>query len=349
MAGPRERVKTAILKALHDFGGPVGASRLVDRLADMGIDMRPRTVRFYLLQLDGEGMTQRVSRRRGRTLTARGMEELAHANVAEKVGFIAARVDALAYRMTLNTGSGLGSIITNVGIVRARDTERALRRVRAVIRAGLGMGDRVALAHAGNRLGAIAVPAGRLAIGTVCSVTLNGVLLDHGIPVTSRYGGLLEVHKGTPVRFVELIDYRGTTLDPLEAFIRADMTQVERTLKTGTGIIGASFREVPSVALPEVRRLHNRMVDLGLGGILALGKPNMPLLDVPVTEGRTGIAVAGGLNPIAAVRESGIDISVESLADLVDMAAYKTVNQPQPTDPPNPPPSRSPRRPGTDR
>ena len=37
-----------------------------------------------------------------------------------------------------------------------------------------------------------------------------------------------------------------------------------------------------------------------------IGKPGRPLLDIPVSEGRVGMIVAGGLNPMAAVEESGI-------------------------------------------
>jgi hypothetical protein len=119
----------------------------------------------------------------------------------------------------------------------------------------------------------------------------------------------------------------------LEAFIKAGMTQVTAGARTGDGIIGASFREVPSVALDEVRRIQQAMKLQGLGGILAIGKPNRPLLDIPVGEGRAGMIVVGGLNPVAAIREAGIPIVAQSLAGLEEFgkfAPFKEVAQKAP-------------------
>lgn len=186
------------------------------------------------------------------------------------------------------------------------------------------MGTRMGIAQAGEKLGGIVVPKGSVALGTVCSVTVNGIMLKRGVPVTSRFGGLLEIREGQPIRFVELIEYSGTTVDPLEAFIRASMTQVLECARTGSGIIGASFREFPSVAIDEVRRIRGEMETFGVSGILAIGKPNRPLLDVPVAEGRTGIIVVGGLNPMAAVHEAGIRIQIQSLSGLEDIRSYQT-------------------------
>ena len=159
-------------------------------------------------------------------------------------------------------------------------------------------------------------------IATVCSVTVNGVLLKKGIPVSSRFGGLLEIYNNRPLRFVEIIEYRSTTLDPLEIFIQARMTSVRECAKTGSGLVGASFREFPSVALPDVLQAKGMMEKAGLGGILLIGRPGQPLLDIPVGEGLTGMIVVAGLNAIAALREEGIEVELESLAGLEDFGSF---------------------------
>jgi repressor of nif and glnA expression len=294
----------------------------MERLSAMGVAVQPRTIRFYLLQLDQDGMTRFVSRRTGREITDRGRQELAHANVLEKVGFVAAKVDALGYAMSFNNRSGKGTIVANVALIDKRVKSIAFREMARVFERGFGMGTRLAVAQAGERLGDVAVPEGHVGIATVCSVTVNGILLHESVPVTSRFGGLLEVRNGEPVRFVELIEYAGTTLDPLEAFIRAGMTQVRGCAQTGHGLIGASLREMPSVALPEVERVREEMKRHSLSGILALGKPNRPLLDIPVAEGRAGMIVIGGLNPVAAVHEAGVRLSMMSLAGLEDFGRF---------------------------
>jgi repressor of nif and glnA expression len=327
MSAKRDRAKLAILKALHEAGGPAGAVRIMDRLRATGVQLQPRTIRQYLLGLDKEGLTRPVSRRRGREITDRGREEVAHANVVEKVGFVAAKVDELGYRMSFDNDGGRGTIIANAALIDRRGLAMALKEIRPVFASGLGMGTRLTLAQAGEELGGVPVPDGQVGIGTVCSVTVNGIMLKEGIPVTSRFGGLLEMRDGNPIRFVELIEYEGTTLDPLEAFIRAGMTQVRECARTGSGMVGASFREIPSVAVGEVRRLRRELERRGLGGILAVGDPNRPLLDIPVGEGRAGMVVVGGLNPVAAVHESGIRLTAHSLAGLEEFREFQTYTE----------------------
>ncbi|MBN2561448.1 MAG: DUF128 domain-containing protein, partial [Phycisphaerae bacterium] len=327
MATRSDQAKIAVLKALHDLDEPAGASRITDALLSSGVGIQPRTVRFYLLQLDREGLTRQVSRRRGRQITERGLHELAHANVMEKVGFVAAKVDNLSYRMRFDARTGKGTIITNTAVIASRDVSRALGEMQAVFSKHLGMGTRLRMARQGEIVGGIEVPVNSVGIATFCSVTFNGILLAAGIPVTSRFGGLVEIRDGRPVRFVELIEYSGTTLDPLEAFIRAGMTSVRECAQTGSGLIGASFREVPVASIEDVRRIHSTMEGEGLGGLLVIGRPNQPLLDVPVAEGRTGIVVLGGLNPIAAVHEAGIDVSLASLAGLEDVETFLTFKE----------------------
>jgi repressor of nif and glnA expression len=65
------------------------------------------------------------------------------------------------------------------------------------------------------------------------------------------------------------------------------------------------------------------MERFGLAGILAIGHPNQPLLDIPVAEWRTGIIVIGGLNPIAALHESGGHVAIQSLAGLEQFSRFQ--------------------------
>lgn len=323
-----DQTRMAILRALHDMSGPVGATRLMERLASMGHTVQPRTIRFHLLQLDREGLTRFVSRRLGREITDRGREEMTRANVVEKVGFVAAKVDNLGYRMSFESRRGKGSIIANLAFVDHRVLRLALKEIEPAFAAGLGFGTRLAVAGAGQRIADLSVPEGQVALATVCSLTVNGLLLKEGIPVVSRFGGLLEVRDRRPVRFVELIEYAGTTLDPLETFVRAGMTRVRECARTGEGIIGASFREIPAVALPEVTRLQRQLESQGLWGIMAVGRPNRPLFEIPVADGRAGLIVVGGLNPLAAVFESGIRIGMLSMSGIEDIerfGPFKTV------------------------
>jgi repressor of nif and glnA expression len=317
-----QAIKMAILRALQDLGGPAGASRLLDRISADGAHLQPRTIRHYLLQLDREGLTRFVNRRRGRELTPRGRDELGHANIIERLGFIGAKIDALGYRMTYRAASGQGTIIANMAFISESFLARALEYMKPVFARHLCMGSKLAVVRTGEALGGLTVPPGMVALGTVCSMTVNGILLAERIPVTSRFGGLLEMREDKPVRFLELLEYRGTTIDPLEFFINANMTKVRDCARTGSGVIGASFREIPTVALDEVQRLVRQMEKQGLASVLAIGRPNQPLLHIPVSEGRTGMIVVGGMNPFAALREVGAQVQIQSLAGLEEFSSF---------------------------
>jgi repressor of nif and glnA expression len=323
MASKAERAKVAILRALDQLAAPAGAARIAALVTDRGVELQPRSVRFYLQKLDREGLTRFVSRRRGRELTERGREEIARAGVMAKLGFVSTRVGELGYRMTFDPRTGQGTLVTNVAEIDAEDLPRALVNMEPVYRSRLAMGFRLAFAREGETLGDHRVAPGCVAFGTVCSIAVNGVLLKAGIPVTSRFGGLLELRNGKPDRFVELIEYGGTTLDPLEIFIRSGMTRVQSCARTGSGIVCASFREVPSAAVPDLQRILRQLRRHDFDAVLEIGRPSHPLLDIPVSEGHTGILVLGGLNPVAALHEAGVRLNVRPLAGLCDYARFQ--------------------------
>ncbi len=321
----KERTRLAILKILADSVTPMGATRLRNALLAAGLEAQSRTVRFHLLQLDREGLTHSVSRRAGRTITRKGREEVSRANVIEKVGVVSAKVDNLVYQMTYRPEQPSGTVVVNVSMIYPEHVNRALNEMKLVFRNNLAIGSRIILAQPGELVAQSVVPQNYAAIATPCSITISGILLHQGIPVRSRFGGLLEIRNRTPIRFVELIEYQGSTLDPLEVFIQAKMTRVRDVILTGSGILCAGFREVPSIAVEDVRRVERRMRAIGLGGIVEIGKPNQPLLGVPVSEGHAGMIVYGGLNPIALLHESGIPVKIKSLAGVEEFSALRTI------------------------
>ena len=305
-----------LLRILSDAGKPLGGERIAQKLSEYGFDLNQRMVRNYLQQMDREGLTINYGRR-GRQITPQGEKELKASFVIDKVGFVASRIDNLTYQMTFSLRKRKGKIILNVSTIDKKDLTKAIHHMDLVFRAGLGMGKYVAPDpfRPDKRM---VVPDDKIAIGTVCSVTINGILLSEGIHTTSRFGGLLELVNGEPSRFTEIINYDGSSIDPLEIFIKGGMNRVGQAVSTGSGRIGASFLEVPSIALPLVEKIRKKLEGIGLGGILMIGKPNRPLLDIPVSEGRAGIIVAGGLNPIAAVEERGIATDNVAMGSLME-------------------------------
>jgi repressor of nif and glnA expression len=121
-----------------------------------------------------------------------------------------------------------------------------------------------------------------------------------------------------PVRFVEMINYDGTTIDPLEVFIRSGMTDYIGAITNGNGRIGASFREFPSDSRSLVMELAEKLDQAGLGAFMRIGHAGQALLEIPVSEGRAGAIVIGGLNPVAIFEETGIRVYSRAMSGLMD-------------------------------
>jgi len=322
LSGRSARARAAILRALDELGEPAGALKISEMILGMGIPLQARSIRFHLLKMDREGLTQCVGKHEGRTITDIGKKELARISVLRKVGFIGSRMDELGYRMTFDTQSKTGSVVANVAIINKSDLSRSLHYMRPVFSSGLSMGNRVAVEMWGGRICGVEVPQGKIIISTICSVTINGFFLKAGIPVVSRFGGLLEMKNNSPRRFIELTEYQGTSIDPHKIFIMANMTKVGQYASEGSGTIGVSFREFPSIALDEAKNLFSALREANLNGVLAVGRPNCPLLDIPVSEGRTGMITIDGLNPIAALHEAGIPVILNPLSGLEEISSY---------------------------
>ena len=72
-------------------------------------------------------------------------------------------------------------------------------------------------------------------------------------------------------RFVAIIYYEGTSLDPSEQYIRARMTTVREAAKTGRGRILANFREIPAPSRALVSEKMAEMKEAGIGGVYWIG------------------------------------------------------------------------------
>lgn len=51
---------------------------------------------------------------------------------------------------------------------------------------------------------------------------------------------------------------------------------------------------------------------------MRIGQPSQPLLEIPVSEGRVGAIVIGGLNPVAILEETGIRVDSRAMTELIE-------------------------------
>lgn len=320
------KIAVAILKILDKENAIIGSGEISKRLRLYGIDLTERAVRYHLKIADQRGYTK-VFGKEGRMITEKGRRELHKALVLEKASFIISRIDALSYLTTLNLDSLKGDVILNISSFDETRLEDALKIVKPIFKSPYIMSDRVMISGSGQYIGDVKVPEGRIGIGTICSITINGIFLKAGLPMRSRFGGVLEIVNNKPERFVALISYEGSSLDPHEVFIRSRMTDVLGAVKKGTGRILVSFREIPVVCLDKAKEIAEELSLKGIRGILVIGEPNKPVLGVQPGIDRVGMVIAGGLNPIAALQESGIETESIAMSTLYPYLKLKTFSE----------------------
>lgn len=312
-----EKKRLAILRILKESEQPISSQKIVELLNEIGQDISERTVRFHLKDMDTDGLTEYVERR-GRRITKKGLTEVSRARVVDKVGLINSKIDYFAYKMSFDLSKKKGTVVINISFIPVKDMKRSIEILIKAFKNGFSMGTLIGLYFPGDLAGREIVPEGYIGIGTVCSFTLNGVLTGRGIPVNSIFGGLLEIDNGKPSRFVEIIKYDGTSIDPLEIFIKSGMTDAIGAAYSGKGRIGANFIEAPGAARDEIVSIGEEMMAAGLGDFLTLGWPGHSVLQVPINWGRLGGIVIGGLNPISILEESGINVISKAVSGLVE-------------------------------
>lgn len=313
-----ERKTLAILKTLEDSPEAVGSITITRLLKDRGVCLSERAVRYHLRLLDERGLTHLVGRRDGRIVTELGQIELKKAMVTRKVGFALSRIEMLAFRTSFNLDKRNGLIPVNVSLFMKNDFNKALKVMIPVFRAGLCVSDLVAVAGEGETIGDLIIPKDKIGLATVCSVVVNGILLKSGVPIDSKFGGILQIRDRNPLRFVELIHYAGSSLDPTEIFIRAKMTSVAMAIRDGNCEILANYREIPAICRTLAEEVKVKLAQTGIAGILLMGNVSEPVCEIPVELNRIGVVLIGGLNPVAVAAEAGIISESHAMSTLVE-------------------------------
>jgi HTH-type transcriptional regulator, global nitrogen regulator NrpRI len=313
-----ERKILSILKVLNNLPGPAGSRIIAKQLNDIGIALSERAVRYHLKLTDERGLTQLVTDRDGRTITDRGRQEIENAMVTDKIGFVISRIELLAYRTQFDYEQGSGIIPVNVSFFSEMKFKQAVKAMSSAFEAGFCVSDKVTIATGGHKLGEVIVPLGKVGLATVCSIVINGTLLKAGIPMDSKFGGTLQLRNSKPVRFTQVIHYNGSSLDPSEIFVRARMTSVSSASSNGNGEILANFREIPAICRPTAEEVIHGLRNAGFNGVLMMGQKSCKVCETDVEINKIGIILTGGLNPIAAAAEAGIEAENRSMSTLID-------------------------------
>jgi HTH-type transcriptional regulator, global nitrogen regulator NrpRI len=265
------------LLAVHE---PIGSVHLTEQLRERGYSLTERTTRLTLADLDEAGLTEKVGGK-GRRLTPAGCAELERGGVRGRVDQVRERLAELTSRVTYDPTDDVGNVIVGTAIAPASARARVVRELRTLDASPLGP------------VPVSIEPAERaetdcIEISAASSVTIDGVLLDHGIESDLETAGVIEYHPdpesvpyddpdaaahgGAVLRFVDVIGDERATLDMVSLLIEARRTSVGRALNGGTGLVVADNREVPLSTYDAALDLATATRDQ-LGGVIDLRRP----------------------------------------------------------------------------
>lgn len=306
-----------ILRIIDDADKPIGARAISDALCIRGYDLGERAVRYNLKILDDLGFTEKQGYS-GRALTYLGIKELNDALVNDRIGFVNTRIEEYIYRTAFDPRTAMGNVVANVSTVRKADYERARDVMIEAFHAGCTVSERVLILDEGEARDRYQIPEGYIGIITVCSITLDGALLNRGIPVNTSYAGVVDVKEKAPLGFTDLIAYSGSSVDPMKVFSSRKVTRISEALRGLPGRILANVREVPVSAGCDAKGLIEQCKGAGIGGIIKISEPGEAILGCPVSQGKIGIALCAGVNAAVAASESGVDIKTSPISTIVD-------------------------------
>ncbi len=318
-----ERMLIEILRILSNSTDPLGARAIAEELMKRGYDVTERAVRYHLASLDSATLTVKHGNY-GRSITSFGLKELEDALVEDRLGFTITRIEELIYNTVFNLEEGGGMVIGDVLIVDKGLFDRAVGIIKEVIQAGYAVSNRVKILEEGAG-GSIVIPFGRVGIATICSMTVDGALIRSGIPVDMKYSGTLQILGSSPTAFTDLIGYSGTSMNPTEIFISRGMTSILSAARTGSGKILANYREIPSAAVDDAKRIIENMAGIGIDGTIKISEEEN--LGIRVSGRHAGITMCTGINMIAAVLEDNSSAEIYAMGAAINYNEMREIDK----------------------
>ncbi|MCQ2970604.1 MAG: NrpR regulatory domain-containing protein [archaeon] len=300
-----------ILRILSEQEKPTGSKLIADELKNKGFNLGERAVRYHMQILDEKGFTERIGNS-GRKITKLGLEKLEKGLIYDQVDFIYSKFEEMIYLTDFNYMTQEGKVVVNTSTIY---NEESVDIIKNIIQSDLSVSPYVNLNRIGNN--------GEMEVTTLCGTTIDGVLLNEGIPSQPKYGGLLKIEDSEPVKFTELISYKKTSVPPLEAFSAKGCTSIMDVVENGEGIIPANFRLIPGIGREKAINIINKLDKIGIGGVIAISEEEKDILGLSVPEGMVGISIVGGITPFCAVQEQNQDIEIKIAEEIKD---FKTLS-----------------------
>jgi hypothetical protein len=308
-----------ILRILNAQDKPTGSKLIADELKNKGYNLGERAVRYHMQILDEKGYTERMGYS-GRQITDLGREKLEKGLIYDQVDFIHSKFEEMIYLTDFNYMTQSGNVVVNTSTIY---NEESIEILKEIFESGLSVSPYVNLNRVRNK--------DEIEVTTLCGTTIDGILLNEGIPSQLQYGGLLKIENHHPTTFTELISYKKTSITPLDAFANTNLTSVLDVVTKGTGIIPANFRLIPGIGRQKTMKILQKLQNIGIGGVIDVSQEGEDILGMHVPEGMVGIVIVGGITPFCAIKEIGekIDIKIaEEIRDFKTLSPITSITKP---------------------
>ncbi|MEE1336365.1 NrpR regulatory domain-containing protein [Methanobrevibacter sp.] len=302
-----------ILRVLAKQDQPTGSKVIADELKEKGFNLGERAVRYHMQILDEKGYTEKKGYA-GRVITDLGREKLEKGLIYDQVDFIYSKFEEMIYLTDFTYMTQKGNVVVNTSTIY---NEESINIMKEINKGGLSVSPYVNINE--DKI------TGEIEVTTICGTTIDGILLNEGIPTQPQYGGLLKIENNRPIKFTEIISYKKTSVTPLDAFANSDLTSVLDVITKGTGLIPANFRLIPGIAREKTIGIIKELINIGIGGVIGISEEGQDLLGLPVPDGMVGIAIIGGITPFCAVKEMGEDIDLNIGETLQDFDTLKPI------------------------
>lgn len=346
--------RTYDLLRLVERHGPIGSIQLVELMQVRGYDIKDRTIRLKLSELDELGLTEKVPGK-GRRLTPAGREELKHGDVRGRLEQVRAEIATLTSRVTYDPVEDAGVVVSSGAFLDAADVEDAVELVERLESLPLGPVP-VSLEESADS------EPGDYRLLAPSSITIDGVLLSHGVNANLVTAGVLEYQPTTAasvdgpededrdsertgvaggdsqggriVRYIDIINGEGSSIDVISLLIEAGRSDIRRLLEEGDlGLLIGDDREFPINRYEEARDLAVETRE-SLGGVFDFRRPRA---DETVSNGTPASAFGTltycgtGELALAGLHEYGLTENWETLYGTIERNRLGPVAAPRVT------------------
>ncbi|RAP52880.1 MAG: hypothetical protein BZ138_02140 [Methanosphaera sp. rholeuAM270] len=231
----------------------------------------------------------------------------------KNVSFVLTKIYNLISNVDYDVESATGNVISNISYVERDMLDESLEILNTLYKNNPEY-------CMGNKYSILGEEDGKVAIATICGLTIDGILTMNGINSSPIYSGILDIYNNNR-RFIELVSYKGSSVDPHEIFIKKNMHDILGSVDN-VGKILASVHTVPYVSRDATKDILDKIEKSGFR-VLKLGQTKEYMYNAKIEKYNFGYVVAGGLNSIAAIKEKGIPVEVKSIEKIMDYELFE--------------------------